>query len=179
MRAKLALLATLALTAPAAAQGPAILGPQAARCAGGGPALLVRLSGLKNRAGTVRIRLFGGSPDTWFEGDHALVRLQIPTPGVDPAPVCVPVPAPGVYAVDVRHDANGNDKSDLSDGGGTSGNPRLSLWSILTRRKPAPATVQIVADRGVRVVPITMMYVQGGRLVAGNAGMTATTAATR
>lgn len=159
------------LTGAAFAQAPngPPLGPDAGRCAGtAGPAFLVRVTGLKNAQGTVRVRLFGGSADTYFDREQALGRIQIPVPATAVFHICVPVPRPGVYALDVRHDVNGDDKTSLSDGGGVSGNPRPSLWSILTRRKPSPATVQVTADNGIRLVPITVLYLRDGRFQSGS-----------
>ena len=165
-RTTIALSFFLAMAAKAAQPAPlAPLRPDAARCAeGAGPSFLVRISGLKNRNGTVRVRLFGGSPDTYFEGKNALARVLIPTPAADPFAICIPAPRPGIYAIDVRHDANGDNKSGISDGGGSSGNPQPSIWSLLTKRKPPAAVVQVAVERGVKLVPITMMYVRGGRL---------------
>src|SRR3546814_3979846 len=50
--------------------------------------------------------------------------------------VCVPVKQPGTYVVSVRHDANGNGKSDRSDGGGMSGNPDMKVTDFIFKRKP-------------------------------------------
>ncbi len=156
-----AALAAAMLAAPVAA-APA--GSDAGRCApGAGPAFLVQITGLKNRQGTVRVRLFGGSPDSYFDRERALVRIQIPTPPGEPVHVCVPVPRPGTYALDVRHDVNGDDRTDMADGGGTSGNPRPSMWAVITRKKPSPTVTQVTIASGVRVVPITMLYMRGGR----------------
>lgn len=142
-----------------------VLGPDATRCTtDGAPAFLVQIAGLKNRQGTVRIRLFGGSPDTYFLREKALTRIQIPTPPTGPINICVGAPAPGLYAIDVRHDVNGDDSTDRSDGGGASGNPQMSMWSILLKKRPPAAVVQVEAGRGVKLVPITMMYMRGGRL---------------
>ncbi len=47
--------------------------------------------------------------------------------------VCVPVPAPGRYAVAVHHDLNVNGERDRQDGGGYSRNPKVSLM------KPKPS----------------------------------------
>lgn len=77
-------------------EGPP-LGPDKARSVdGSGPALLVRIVGLKGRQDTVRVRLFGGSPDTYFVREKALVCTQIPVPSLDPIRICVTVLRPGV-----------------------------------------------------------------------------------
>jgi uncharacterized protein (DUF2141 family) len=74
----------------------------------------------------------------------------------------MPVPKPGIYAISVRHDANGNGKSDSNDGGGMSGNPPMSLFDVLFKRKPDPAKVEIRVSEGVTSTSITLNYVQGG-----------------
>jgi uncharacterized protein (DUF2141 family) len=74
----------------------------------------------------------------------------------------VPVPAPGRYAVSVRHDINGSGKTDKSDGGGMSGNPHLSLFDLMFKRKPLPDQVAVQVVSGVRVVPVTLNYLSGG-----------------
>lgn len=147
----------LALLAQAGAQ------PLAVRCpAGTALPVVVRVSGFRNRAGQVRVRLFGDPPQSYFDKKRALVRVEAPVPAGGPVDVCVPAPRPGAYAVDVRHDGNGNGKTDRADGGGVSGNPSISLWDVILSRKPSPAAVQFHVRGGVTVVPITLMYLQGG-----------------
>ncbi len=143
----------------------AVLGPAAAQCsAGRGPAMLVRVIGLKDRVGKVRVRAFGGSPATYFDKTKALKRIEVAIPAAGPVDVCVPLSAAGVYAVDVRHDTNVNGKSDRSDGAGASGNPTMSLFDVIFKRKPPASKVQVSVGNGVTVVPVTVMYVQGGAL---------------
>ena len=155
----LALLAIAAAagTAPGAAQ---ILGPDAAHCSSAqGRAFLVHVSGFKNRAGTVRVRLFGGDPATYFVRERALVRTQVALPADGPVTICVPAPAAGVYALDVRHDVNNDDATNRGDGGGISGNPRLTFWDVILRRRPPPAVTQVAISQGVVAVPITVRYI--------------------
>jgi uncharacterized protein (DUF2141 family) len=73
----------------------------------------------------------------------------------------MPVPRPGTYAISVRHDANGNGDVDIgNDGGGFSGNPSVSLFDAMFKRKPSPAQVQVRVN-GLTNVPIIMNYVRG------------------
>ncbi len=143
----------LALCAPAFAQ-------PATACAGDAPAILVNVSGLKSRAGLIRVQSYGGDPAHWFDKGTYLRRVELPAGQADQ--VCVPVPRPGTYAISVRHDSNGNGKSDRADGGGMSGNPDVSLMGLLLKRKPAPARVQVHVGNGVTPIQIVMNYVQGG-----------------
>lgn len=156
------LIASLLLLATARGE---VLGPAASRCAaGGGPAMLVSVTGLRNSAGTVRVRSFGGSPSTYFDKKRALSRVRVPTPASGTAQICVPVSAPGWYAVDVRHDANANTDTDRSDGGGASGNPRVTLFDILLGTKPPADKVRVWVGPGVTTVPVTIMYLRGGAM---------------
>ncbi|MFM2410854.1 MAG: hypothetical protein RL481_1682 [Pseudomonadota bacterium] len=154
--------ALLLATAPAA--DAAILGPDAAQCArGDGPAVLVRITGLKNRAGSVRARTFAGDkPSTWFNKKQTLKRTQVSVPASGPVEICMPVPKPGGYVVDIRHDINGNGDSDRADGAGASGNPNISLFDFLIGKKPPASKVVFQVGEGVASVSILMKYVQGG-----------------
>lgn len=148
------------LSLAVAGQTPAT--PHGACPTAGGAAVLVDVTGFKARVGAVRVRLFGPPASTYFDKKHALVRTEIPVPASGRVALCVPVPRPGVYAVDVRHDVNGNGRTDRADGGGASGNPRLGLFDVLLARKPDPARVQVRVGVGVTTVPVTLMYLQGG-----------------
>ena len=150
--------AALLMTLAAPAQA---LGPDAARCgAGGGPAMLVTVTGLKDRSGAVRVRSFGGSPSTYFNKKKALLRTEVPTPAGGAVRICMPVSAPGWYAVDVRHDVNANGKTDRSDGGGASGNPHVSLFDVLFGNKPPADKVRVWVGSGVTTVPVTVIYLR-------------------
>jgi len=151
--------AALVLPLPSSA---AVLGPAAGVCTSGrGPAVLVRLTGLKNRAGTVRARLFpGGNRASWFNKKAHIGRVEAATPDNGPVELCVPVPRPGAYVVDIRHDINNNSDTDRSDGGGASGNPKISMLDIVFGRKP-PAQ-QVVFNVGNGVTPITIAVSYAG-----------------
>lgn len=165
MTIRLAILSTAMLLVSAVPAAAQILGPHAARCApGAGPAVLATVVGLKNRNGTIRLRLFGGSTSTWFDKKKYLVRIEVPTPQSGPIRICLPAPAPGRYAVDLRHDANANHDTDRADGGGASGDPRVSLWDIILGRKPSAKIVGFQVGQGVDELTITTMYLSGGKL---------------
>lgn len=145
------------LAMPASA---AILGPHSAACDGHGPALLVRVEGLKTRSGIVRVQSYGGDPKHYFDKGSYLERVEVRPAPAGPTEVCLPVPRPGTYAVSVRHDVNGNSKSELDDGGGLSGNPNVSLMDVILKRRPSPAEVEVQV-KGATTVPIVMNYVHG------------------
>lgn len=163
---RLFIIAAIAAAVPATAHaaGP-ILGPYAARCTSGvEPSILVNIVGLKNREGSLRVRTFGGATSTWFEGKKWIDRVEVPAPASGPVRVCLPVSQPGTYAIDMRHDMNGNKKTDKSDGGGASGDPKVTLLDFVFGRKPSPAETAVHVGRGVTEITITAMYLRGGAL---------------
>lgn len=151
----------IAAATPLSAAGAAVLGPHAEDCDGARPAMLVKIEGLKSRSGILRVQTYGGDPARYFDKGTYLERVQVRVPATGPIEVCMPVPKPGFYAVSVRHDANGNGSADLrNDGGGFSGNPNISLFDAIFKRKPAPAEVQVRVS-GLAQVPVVLNYVRG------------------
>ncbi|WCT72841.1 DUF2141 domain-containing protein [Sphingomonas naphthae] len=141
----------------------AVLGPEAQVCnEAHRPAMLVKVTGLKARTGVIRVQSYGGDPANFFDKGSYLKRIEVRAPASGTIEVCVPVEREGVYAVSVRHDVNGSGKSDMSDGGGMSGNPDLSMWDVMFKRKPDPARVSVRVRDGIAVVPVTLRYLQGG-----------------
>jgi uncharacterized protein (DUF2141 family) len=151
----------IAAATPLSAAGAAVLGPHADACDGSKPAMLVRVEGLKSRTGILRVQSYGGDPSHYFDKGTYLERVQVHVPSTGPIEICMPVARSGLYAVSVRHDANGNGSTDLrNDGGGFSGNPNLSLFDAIFKRKPSPAEVQVRVT-GLVQVPVTLNYVRG------------------
>jgi uncharacterized protein (DUF2141 family) len=147
----------------AAPAGATVLGPDAGVCArGDGPAILVNVVGFKNRAGSVRARTFGGSPSTWFDKKHYLKRTLAEVPSSGAVAICMPVPGPGTYAVDIRHDINANGDTDKADGAGASGNPKISLFDVVFGRRPPAAKVSVQVGTGVTPITIVLKYLSGG-----------------
>ncbi|SMF73924.1 DUF2141 domain-containing protein [Allosphingosinicella indica] len=157
---------TLSITAPAAAQ--AALGPDAASCrqGAGDPAVLVNVSGFKNRDGNLRVQLYGGNPEDFLAKGKRLRRIDLPVTPAGAMKVCVAVPKSGNYAIAVRHDADGNGKSGWNDGGGFSRNPNISLMSL----KPKYHDVVIPVANGVKPIDVVLNYRRGLKIgpVGGN-----------
>jgi uncharacterized protein (DUF2141 family) len=140
----------------------ASIGPHAARCAAGEASVVVNVTGFRVRSGTLRVQLYAANPRTFLERRAYLVRVEVPVTRSGDMPVCVPVASAGRYAISVRHDANGNGRSDRADGGGFSGNPNVNLIDLALKRKPSLARVGFaVAAEPVRV-NVILNYVQGG-----------------
>jgi len=127
---------------------------------GNSPAILLHVAGISSASGTIRVQAYGGDPAHYFDKGSYLERIDLPASKA--GDVCVPLPKPGLYAISVRHDVNGNGKSDMRDGGGMSGNPSMSLWDLIVKRKPDPSTVQVKVGNSVTPVRVVMNYVQGG-----------------
>lgn len=136
------------------------VGPYASLCSAGKPAVLVRVPRVKATKGTLSVKLYASNPATFLEKGKYLRKVEVPVNRSGPIEVCVPVPAAtGRYAVSVRHEVQG-DKS-RSDGGGFSGNPKLSLVDIALKRKPSLGAVSFEVNGKTRVVPVVLNYIQG------------------
>jgi uncharacterized protein (DUF2141 family) len=138
-----------------------VIGPDAGVCVSGGGSAI-----LKDRLGPVRVRTFGGSPETYFDKKKTLKRVVVAPPASGPVEVCMAVPGPGVYAVDIRHDVNRNGDTDKADGAGASGNPKISLFAILFGKRPSADQVAVRVGNGVVPINIQVKYLQGGSFKA-------------
>lgn len=150
------LAAAIAFSAVPAA---AALGPDAAACSSGAnrPAMLVSVNGFKNRVGKLRVQLYGGDPKTFLERGAKLKRIDLPVTRSGAMNVCVALPKAGTYAIAVRHDADANGKTNWNDGGGFSGNPKLSILKL----KPSYRSAAVAVNGGVKVVPVVLNYRSG------------------
>jgi len=69
---------------------------------------------------------------------------------------CLPVPEAGTYGVAVRHDVNGNGKTDLTkDGGGMSNNPSINIFNL---GKPSYTKVGVAVGNETKSIRIQMKY---------------------
>ncbi len=149
-------LAALAIAAPASAD-PREAKPNDQTCArGGSPAVLVRVTGLKNGAGKVRVQAYGpGAAKHLAKGGWA-GRVDVPLGGRRSVDICLPLPAVGQYSIAVRHDSNANKKSDWNDGAGFSRNPKLSLLG-----RPSFAQTAIPVKAGPTRIHVLLNYRHG------------------
>ena len=161
MNAKIATLLGSALfapallaAAPAAAPAAADPGDPGACTAATSNRVMVSVRGLKNSTGKVRVQIYDAAG--FLKKGRWLGRVEVPAQrsGVT---VCVAVPRTGQYGIAVRHDANGNGKSDWNDGGGFSRDPKLSLTNL----EPDFAKVAVPLNSGVNRVAVTMNYRRG------------------
>lgn len=144
----------LGLSAPG---GATILGADAAVCAAGKPALLVRVNGLKQATGTLKLSVYGNNPSVYLKKQGRLRRIKVPVRSSGPLDVCVAVPRSGRYAVAVHHDLNGNGDKDRHDGGGYSNNPRVSITNL----RPAFSRTAVTVGKSPARVDVRLLYVNG------------------
>lgn len=162
--ARVPLLATAAATAALFAGVPAHsapAGPHASLCATGKPAILARVTGFKSAAGTVAVKLYQ-SNSRFLDSGAYIRKVEVPVTNASRMDVCVPVPSSGRYVISVRHEVGA--KKSRSDGGGLSGNPRMSLLDAVLGRKPSLGTVSFSVNGSTAVVPVVLNYVQGTSL---------------
>ena len=68
----------------------------------------------------------------------------------------MPAPAAGEYAIAIRHDRNGNGRTDItSDGGGMSNNPSINIFNL---GKPSYTKTAISVGNNVKSIRIVMKY---------------------
>ena len=151
--------AVLALIAPVVGAQAEVLGRDAPACRAGAdvPAVLVNVEGFKARTGNVRVQVYGSNPADFLAKGRKVRRVDVPVTREGPMQVCVALPAPGKYAIAVRHDVEGSGKSGWNDGGGFSRNPKLSLMSL----KPDYKDVVISVGSGTRPIDVILNYRRG------------------
>ncbi|WP_373490518.1 DUF2141 domain-containing protein [Parasphingorhabdus sp.] len=154
--ASIALSTTILLSAaPAFAGGREIPNDMRPCRAGNGPAVKVTVEGLKAATGNVRIQSYRGTRDQWLKKGAWLHRIETPATG-STMTFCLPVSQAGDYAIAVRHDINGNGKTDLStDGGGMSNNPSINIFNL---GKPSHTKTKFAIGNEVKSIRITMKY---------------------
>lgn len=117
----------------------------------------LRVGGFKRQTGTVNLWVYGGNPRDFLVRDKRILRLAYPVPQIGPMEACIALPGPGRYAIAAHHDVQSNDKRDMSDGLGFSGNPRLSAL----RLKPTYAQTSFVVGRTTGQVNLVLLYRSG------------------
>ncbi|MET0362234.1 MAG: DUF2141 domain-containing protein [Sphingobium sp.] len=151
-------MAALFVAAPAWSEGRQI-NNDLARCAAsaGGPAILVDVRGLAVASGNVRVQSYPATKAAWLAKGAWLSRIEAPArPEGGAMRFCLPVSEPGRYGIAVRHDRNGNGKTDLSeDGGGFSNNPSISIFNL---GKPSVDKAAVNVGPGVTKITINLKY---------------------
>lgn len=147
-------LGSLALGGPARADG-AQISNDLALCNGNGPAVRVTVSGIRPGGGNIRVQTYHGTAAEWLAKGRWLTRIQQPA-RAGTMVFCLPVSEPGSYGVAVRHDVNGNGKTDISrDGGGMSNNPSINIFNL---GKPSYKKTAFSVGDAPKKISITMKY---------------------
>lgn len=100
----------------------------ATTCPAGPASVLVRVNGVRSSQGFVVATLYGDQPEDFLKKGKGLARLRVPA-RTGRVELCLPAPGPGLYAVAVYHDENGDKKLGRSwsglptEGYGLSNNP--------------------------------------------------------
>lgn len=177
---KVGLLSALLLPVAAFAQVPSSpsLGMAEGRCRPdeSGPAFIINLVGLKDRAGNLKAELYPANDTDFLADDNILLnagktfrRVVMDVPASGPVQMCIRAPAAGTYGLTVLHDRDKDRKFNLSrttgDGIGFGGNP-ASQGPF----KPKIAIARATVGTGPTPVNIVMLYRTGllslGRLKA-------------
>lgn len=124
------LLCLTAVAVPGSAAPASVVGSDASACTAGKPSVDVLVSGFKQASGTIKVSLYDGDPKRYLVRHGKLRNVIVPVRSTAPLEICIAVPAPGMYAIALHHDLNGNDEKDRADGGGYSRNPRLSVFNL-------------------------------------------------
>ena len=156
-RFPLAVLAGALTLGLSAQSSSAIVGADAPACEAGKPALLVRVIGLKQASGTLKLALYGSDQSVYLKKQGRLRRIKVPVSSRGPVNVCIAVPKPGRYAVAIHHDLNANGDKDRHDGGGYSNNPKVSLTSM----RPSFSRTAVVVGQSPARIDVRLLYVRG------------------
>lgn len=122
-----------------------------------GLTVLVDVRGFAAETGKVRVQSYPATKSAWLSKGEWLNRIDIPVrPSNGTMRFCMPVPQPGKYGIAVRHDRDGNGKTDISrDGGGFSNNPSINIFNL---GKPGVEKAAFYAGPGVTKITITLKY---------------------
>ena len=146
-------LALLFVAGAAKAEGQ-IMSNDLSKCRSG-PSTLVQITGLKGGTGKVRVQSYRATAADWLAKGRWISRIEVPA-RAGSMTVCVPLPEAGSYGIAVRHDVNGNGKTDLSaDGGGMSNNPSINIFNL---GKPSYTKTAFAVGNAPRTITITMKY---------------------
>lgn len=145
--------ALLAVSVAANAEGQ-VISNDLSKCRNG-PSTLVHISGVKTGTGRIRVQSYRANASEWLAKGRWLTRVEVPA-HAGAMTVCVPLPEAGSYGIAVRHDINGNGKTDLtSDGGGMSNNPSINIFNL---GKPSYKKTAFDVGNAPRAISITMKY---------------------
>ena len=126
------------------------------KCAGGaGPAVRVTVRGIKSSTGKIRVQSYRGTKADWLQKGKWINRIES-SARAGTMTFCVPVPSSGTYGIAVRHDANGNGKTDIrKDGGAMSNNPSINIFNL---GKPSYKKTAFTVGNAPKSISVNMRY---------------------
>ncbi|WP_209348998.1 DUF2141 domain-containing protein [Pontixanthobacter sp. CEM42] len=141
---------------PATAQYRNTISNDLSKCSSGSnSAVKVTVSGIQTSTGKIRVQSYKGTKAEWLKSGKWLSRIET---GARKGTMtfCLPVSGPGTYAIAVRHDKNGNGKTDIwKDGGAMSNNPSINIFNL---GKPSYKKTRFTVGQGVKSISINMRY---------------------
>lgn len=151
---------SLPFAALALAAAPHALASQHELCRGEPTRINVVVEGLRSTRGDVVVEIYPDDPKQFLARGAQVnsIHLKIES---NPQTVCLPVPAPGGYAVAVFHDENGDRQFNRNflgiptEGFGLSNNPPIHLST------PAFQSVRFEAGEGQTTVHVRLHYMTG------------------
>ncbi len=141
---------------PAHAQYRQKIGNDLSRCSNSsGSAIKVVVRGIETSTGKIRVQSYKGTKADWLTKGRWLNRIETRA-RKGTMTFCMPFTGPGSYAIAVRHDKNGNGKTDISsDGGGMSNNPSINIFNL---GKPSYKKTRLSVGNSVSTITINMRY---------------------
>jgi uncharacterized protein (DUF2141 family) len=141
-----------------------IIGSDSVACTSGeGPAILANISGLKDRAGELKLELYPATPDDFLKDDRDLIkqgkffrRVRVATPQSGAVLMCIKAPKPGRYALLFTHNRDSKNKFSIwQDGAGLPSNRKIGT------SKPKVDAAIVDVGEGVTVTNIKTQYIHG------------------
>jgi uncharacterized protein (DUF2141 family) len=132
---------------------PMLAGPDAEACKvnNAGTAVIIKVSNFKALRGSLRIQSYK-DPETFLDKGAFIRRIDVPVTGAETY-ACLALPGPGRYAIAVRHDPDGNTKTDIFRDGFAF--PRLTKPKL---SKPKFSAVALDFPAGVSVIALQLNY---------------------
>ena len=169
MKRFIALSALLPAVALAQVPSSPSLGMAEGRCRPGesGPSLLITVTGMRDRKGTMKAELYPANDHDFLADDNVLInegktfrRVVIDVPESGPVTLCLRAPAAGTYGLSLLHDRDRDrrfNKSYDGDGIGFGGNPtslgpfkpRIAIGRVIVGAGPTPVTVRMLYRNGL------------------------------
>lgn len=146
----------LLVVTPAQAQSRQKISNDLSRCSStSGPAIKVIVRGIETSTGNIRVQSYNGTKADWLTKGKWINRIEAPAKA-GTMTFCMPFNSAGTYAIAVRHDKNGNGKTEISsDGGGMSNNPSINIFNL---GKPSYKKTRLNVGNSVSTITINMRY---------------------